>query len=278
MNRFGMCLLTFVVLLSPAPYVAAQIAPSETNTPKTSGYVPVGYSLVFSDDFDQSGLDEAKWKIRYEDGKAYLAGFTSDASVVQPSDGFLHLVTTYDQDNDKFLTGMVRSKDEFQYGYYGARIRFQSLQGHHGAFWLQSSKFGEYPDDPAKSGAEIDIVEFFGNRRTEEDTQHNVYWNKYESPNKKHVGEETSFRNENDVELSDDFHIFSLLWTADEYVFFIDGVETWRTSEGVSQQPEYIVLSLVTADWEQKALQKNKSQLPNEMLVDCVRVYTKQDG
>lgn len=257
----GVLLLTIVVLI-------VFILTRQSNAPIPSANIPVGYQFVFGDEFDASNLDGNKWEYRYPNTK-YLAGFTDEGSVVQTGDGYLHLVTRFEA--NKFLIGMIQSKQKFQYGYFEARIRFQRLQGHHGAFWLQSPLFGQFLDNAGKSGAEIDIIEFFGTGRSEEDAQHNVYWNPYNSPQRQHRQRNLNIRRNSGVELSEDFHLFALLWTEYEYVFFIDGVETWRLNEGISQVPQHIILSLVTAEWENQRL--DASLLPDEMLVDYVRVY-----
>jgi beta-glucanase (GH16 family) len=238
-------------------------------TPPPSANIPAGYQFVFGDEFDGDGLDSSEWEYRYPN-RQYLAGFTDDASVDQPGDGYLHLVTRFDE--SKFLVGMIQSRDTFRYGYFEARIRFHRLQGHHGAFWLQSPLHGQFPDDPGRSGAEIDIIEFLGNGRTQADAQHNIYWNPYDSPQRQHRQHNLHIRRNSGAELSDDFHLFALLWTENEYLFFVDGVETWRSNEGISHVPQHIVLSLVTAEWENQRL--DASLLPDEMLIDYVRVYT----
>jgi beta-glucanase (GH16 family) len=66
------------------------------------------------------------------------------------------------------------------------------------------------------------------------------------------------------------YHTFGLLWTPGEYVFFVDGVETWRTTEAVSQIPEYMILSVELSGWGGDVTQ---ATLPDEILFDYVRVY-----
>lgn len=239
--------------------------------PPPSPYVLDEYQLVFFDEFETQGLDTTRWRDRYPEGHEYGAGIASPTSVSQPCDGLLHLLTRYE--NGQFLTGMIRSIPQFQYGYFEARIRFQTLQGHHGAFWLQSESYGQIVGDPGSSGAEIDIIEFFGNGRIATDVKQNVYFDPYVSGQEQPGAEHDLFYRDNHagIELSEGFHIFSLLWTPDEYVFFIDGVETWRTSVGMSHVQEYIVLSLTTSAWENDRL--DTALLPDEMLVDYVRVY-----
>lgn len=256
-----------MLLLSPLRTQAQPAAETPGCEPSVS--IPVGYSLVFADAFEDVGLDQTKWQYRYPD-RPYMAGYNSREMITQPGDGYLHLSTSYR--DGRYYTGMLQSIDHFQYGYFEACIRFQSLQGHHGAFWLQSPLYGQYPDDPGRSGAEIDVIEFFGSGRERHDAEQNVYWNAYGSGDLEERSHEIRYAQQFGAELSDSFHAFGLLWTPDEYVFFIDGVETWRTSEGLSQTEEYVVLSLVTAAWENARL--SADLLPDEMLVDYVRVYT----
>ena len=46
------------------------------------------------------------------------------------------------------------------------------------------------------------------------------------------------------------FHVFSLEWTAQEYIIRISGHEVWRTSQGVSHDPEFLILSMLSSDYE----------------------------
>lgn len=256
----------FIILLLMSSIAYAQ-TPEVTPEPFLhSAYVPDGYALVFHDEFEDEGVDLNRWMHRYVD-RVYGAGFNIEDAIEQTGDGFLRLVTTADQ--DQVYTGMIQSREEFQYGYFEARIKFQQLQGHHGAFWLQSRFYGQYVGDPARSGAEIDIIEFFGDGRPHAEGRQNVYWNPYADKETRTF--EVNYRAEHGEELSADFHVFGLLWTEDGYQFFIDGVASEPINEGISHIPEYIVLSLSTSEWEHDRLQRD--QLPDEMLVDYVRVY-----
>lgn len=267
LTAFG--LLALVVFGSAFHVMTASNLDQDT-VPEPSPYVPDGYRFVFGDEFEEVALNEDRWQYRYLHLASYGAGILSKEAVIQSGDGLLHLVTSYE--DSQFLTGMIQSVDEFQYGYFEARIQFQALQGHHGAFWLQSPLYGQYLDDPARSGAEINIIEFFGNGRTATDSKQNVYWNEYSSIDLQERSNELFYRDQYGEELSENFRVFSLLWTPDEYVFLIDGVETWRVSEGISQVSQYLVLSLTTSEWENPRLEVD--QLPNKMTIDYVRVYS----
>ena len=44
--------------------------------------------------------------------------------------------------------------------------------------------------------------------------------------------------------------MFSVEWTPKRYIFRIDGHEVWRTREGVSDVPEFLILSMLSSDFE----------------------------
>ena len=66
------------------------------------------------------------------------------------------------------------------------------------------------------------------------------------------------------------WHTFGLWWKPDEYVFYVDGKETWRTKAGgVCQVPVH------QAQRRDRRLGRRHQEgyLPDQFLVDYVRVY-----
>ena len=55
----------------------------------------------------------------------------------------------------------------FKYGFAAARIKFQKSRGQHGAFWMQPATSVEGATDPRLTGAEIDVIEYFGDKHPE---------------------------------------------------------------------------------------------------------------
>jgi beta-glucanase (GH16 family) len=95
--------------------------------------------------------------------------------------------------------------------------------------------------------------------------QHALHWDGYGEHHKSagHVAKAPG--------VMDGFHTFSLLWTPEEYVFAVDGKETWRTKAGgVCQTPLYIKLSDEVGPWGGKI---SEAKLPDCFVVDYVRVY-----
>ena len=162
------------------------------------------------------------------------------------------------------------------YGVTAARIKFQREQGQHGSFWLQSP-IAE-GDTPAVAGAEIDIVEYFGD--SDDDRLASFIYYPTEDGSVKEgdwIEGASEFLADKDDDWWKAYHVFSLEWTPDEYVIRIDGQEAWRTDQGVSQTSEFIVLSLLSSDYELPNL-PDEDLLPQVMDVDWVRHWLPTEG
>lgn len=219
-----------------------------------------GYTLAWSDEFDGTVLDTAKWDYRQ-------LGPRRDAVNVKDTvtlDGKGHLVLTTKRSGSKYHTAMIGTQGRYEttYGYFECRAKLQTQVGHWSAFWLQTPTMGKEIGNPAKSGTEIDIFEYICTWGDE--VVHNLHWDGYGKAHKT-AGWRTSVPG-----LSKGWHTFGLLWTQKEYVFTIDGKETWRSSSAVSARPEYIILSLEVGKW---AGDISSATLPDSFHVDYVRVY-----
>lgn len=228
----------------------------------TACAAPAGYKLVWSDEFEGHSLDTVKWEYRNL-GDRDGAQVSRDAVSL---DGKGHVVLTTFMRNALLHVGMIGTQRTFQarYGYFEARIRFQKLQGHHGAFWLQSPQYGKYLDDPGRSGAEIDVIEYFGAGRSDGGAALNIYWNPYSKPDRRGMKLSVSRPHE-------EFHVYAVDWTPTGYQFFVDGKPVHFTREGLSHACQYMILSLLSSPWERRRL--SIAALPDAMLVDYVRVY-----
>jgi beta-glucanase (GH16 family) len=126
-----------------------------------------------------------------------------------------------------------------------------------------TSNWGDHIKIPdVLDGTEIDIVEIPW--RDGKITM-NLHWDGY---GKDHKSAGTSMTMTN---LTEGFHDYGLCWTPDEYVFYVDGREVWRSQAGgVSQVPEYLKLTEEIGD---SAGNIRKAKLPDYFEVDYVRVY-----
>lgn len=244
--------------------------------------VPAGYKLVWSDEFNGSKLSSA-WQPRPSGGpaaKRSCAAVSPKQTTV--SGGKARLSVKADSSrsqktktcpNGQMLNAMVGTQGShaFQYGLFTARIKYAEPRGEHGSFWMQPG--GPVPagaGTPGNGGAEVDVSEYFGKGYREGGLASFVYYQ-----GKKIGGlvpKSTKILGKGNTPYND-YHEYSVEWTPQAYIFRLDGKETLRITEGISQHPEYLILSLMTSDYELPNLPKNK--LPTKMSVDWVRVWQK---
>ncbi len=247
--------LAFGAVTNPA---MAQPAPrvSDTLPPPPPGQ---HWKLVWQDEFDGNKLDTDKWDV-CGDWKRRDGFWVKDDAYL---DGRGNLVLRTKQDGDRYTCGAVRTlgKFEHRYGYWVVRCQLPKAPGHWPAFWLMCRGVGTVGEG-GRDGTEIDIVEIPW--RDGQITM-NLHWDGYGKAHQA-AGSKTTL-----PALTNGFHTFALLWTTNEYVFYADGRETWRSAAGgVSQVPEYLKLTEEIGKWGGDIKQ---AKLPDSFLVDYVRVY-----
>ena len=217
------------------------------------------WSMVWHDEFDGTTLDRTKW-VYDEEGKRRDGWWDRKAVAL---DGQGNLVMKTIKEGDRFLDACITTRGKFEhtFGYYVARVKFQKEEGHWSAFWMMSPGVGKVGDE-GRDGTEIDIME---KPWRDDRVTHNLHWDGYGKAHK------TAGKVLRAPGMMDGFHTFGLLWLPEEYVFYVDGKETWRSKAGgVSRVPESMLLSDEIGKWGGDI---RKAKLPDEFLVDYVRVY-----
>ncbi len=246
------CALLPVVCLLGTVSRGAEIADQLPEPPAAKAW-----KLVWNDEFDGTKLDESKWEA--PDGRRRDGWWSPEA--VSVADGCLSLSVL--KKDDRYLDGCVRTRGKFEHaqGYYVARIQLQEQLGHWSAFWLYNNSVGRIGNE-GRDGTEIDIYE---KPWLDDRVNYALHWDGYGKEHKSE-GKVVSLPG-----VMKGFHTYSLWWKNDEYVFYFDGKETWRTKAGgVCQAPLYIKLSDEIGDW---AGDIKKAKLPDRFVVDYVRVY-----
>lgn len=221
------------------------------------------WQLIWADEFDGTRLDSTKWS-HYRPGTQRRDGWwLAEDSFL---DGMGHLIIRTKQWGDKFSSGAIHTDGKFaaQYGYFECRARLSKQQGHWPAFWLQSPTIGQYIGDPARSGVEIDIMEYPFVHEIPYRIQHALHWDGYGTDHK------TKKFDVFQMGLDNGFHTYGLEWNSEGYIFYVDGKPTWRTSTAVSRRSEFIRLTEEIGTW---AGDIKQAQLPDSFMVDYVRVY-----
>ena len=162
-----------------------------------------------------------------------------------------------------------------KYGVVAARIKFQPRQGQHASLWMQ-------PQDPTylpnafEGGAEIDIIEYFGDgvknggltsfiysptadRRPAEDRRLDQEARALPDRARRTAGPSATTCSRSSGRPT-------------AYVFRIDGRESARITTGISGVPQFPILSLLSSDYELKKL-KGEFNLPQTMSVDWIRFW-----
>ncbi|MBR2412920.1 MAG: family 16 glycosylhydrolase [Clostridia bacterium] len=232
-----------------------------------------GYELVFEEEFDGDSLNPEKVKIRREGPTR--GGFDS-ASQVSFRDGNLVITGEYLEDG-KFGPGWYSAQviltERYKQGYFECRCICNADPGMWSAFWIQAS----HPYEAAYSqggvgGAELDIME-----------------SKYESKYNNYItnaihcagvdGVQEGFQSRllgcfkgNNV--CKEYNTYGLKWTEDEYIFYVNGVESCRSTfgNGVSQVEEDVIINLCIPDADVLA-GLDKEIYKTEFIVDYVRIY-----
>lgn len=227
------------------------------------------YSITFEDEFEGTALDRTKWAHCPEWKRQDLNCFWDKDCATVNGDGVLTITSEYRDGN--YYMGAVRTKGLFSqaYGYFEVKCKLNTVPGYWTAFWLMGETV-ENEDGSGVDGTEIDIMEsaYFG-----KGINHALHWDGYGAKHKS-IGSQT----QNSRVYDGEFHTFSLLWTEEEYIFYIDGEESWRTKAeeagGVCQAPLYMKFTAETGSWTASKL--DTSKFPTSVYVDYVKVYEKK--
>ena len=266
------------------------------------------WQLRFDDEFDGPTLDLGRWGYRQQGVYAPASDRACSASspdAVDVEGGHLVLKAVQDQrrnaigpcdkedgntrrDRSWYRNGHISARDfRFRYGYAAARVKFDSRQGAHGSFWLQSTKPNVPKQGPGQDGAEIDVVEYFGDAFAKWHEPRSVYSFVYYGARSNRQfkipadDDPAQAITRADARLdpgdswSKHYHVFSLRWTPGRYDFYVDGVRTLAEDRGVSHVPEVPILSMLTSGWE---VGRFPSGADLRTDVDWVRVWQRPGG
>ena len=238
------------------------------------------FELTWSDEFEGNALDSSKWRGHGFTGGAHKRrdGWWA-LEALEVHGGKLHIPSFYAQEGlaggpaGYYSCGIdTRGLFEQAFGYFEVRAKLPRGQGLWSAFWLMPHAFGT-EDGDGRTGAEIDVYESAYYRDgwpKMNSVSSAVHYGGYgEGLRSQGVGRWFVSRP------YDTFHTYGLEWNEREYIFYIDGRETGRTSfGGVSQNPEYLLLSVEhqLGGWAGD-ISVNKPEEMTDFVVDYVRAY-----
>ena len=259
------------------------------------------FELVWSDEFDGDKLDKSKWTynwweverkggywhedlVKVEDGNLVISAQYFD----EPLENY-HYDKWKDQIKFKeykagWYTGAISTVNlyEQKFGYFEVRCKLPAAYGLWSAFWMMNGEV-ENVDGSGQDGTEVDIFESFYYKDHWWGNDCVVSGIHYDGYGEGHKGDsigKTFIENDPYTQ----YNTYGLEWNENEYIFYLNGVETGRLSTGgVSQNPEYLLLTVefsgengVASGDRAGAGKISKTpdeNWPAEFVVDYVRCY-----
>ena len=282
----------------PQPVEETRPVPAETVCffmwDAKESYVPAGYELVWSDEFEESKLDAGKWTLRKDMGERAdlaLAG-EERLDVVRVTDGELRLNAVQNKDRDDGKTPYTTcysvttfDKMHFRYGYLEMCAKVPYGQGSWPSFWMKASPGKISPPRFKDYMVEVDVFEVFSSPDTAVPNLHKWY-----SGGKKHTqsGCPNRYTFSDASNLCEEFHAYGFEWTPREMAMYIDGEKycvydlSVDFDKGGSMQgfhdPLYVIFNnhIFTehSPWKPEDSEVDeRSRFPMQYWIDWIRLY-----
>lgn len=247
------------------------------------------FRITFEEDFEGE-LDRSVWSGHYQYGEKSEArkGSYWNQYLARTENGNLVIPLVYleegmgGKDAGWYTAGIDTDTDapnsfSQKFGYFECRCILPKGADIWSAFWLMND--GVYNEDGnGRDGTEIDIFE---SDRYEKILNHsvtsNLHFDGYNEAHQK-MGAKAFSTGNNPYE---EYNTYGLEWNENEYIFYINGKETFRTDYGgVSQNEEYVILSVEMRGENGIPSQRENApsqELESQFIVDYVKVYQYKD-
>ena len=254
---------------------------NENLTIPVSGYsTPDTYSgltLLWADEFNGAELDENNWNFQLGDGCPNICGWGNDelefykkenASI---QNGNLIIQAKKETGFNNYTSTRVNTKGKFsfKYGRVDVRAALPVGQGIWPAIWM----LGENIDQVGwpKCG-EIDIMEKIGGNGQENTAYGTAHWDN--SGSSANYGGSKTLTSGN---FQDEFHVFTIKWTANSIIWYIDDEQFHiidTTPSGLSEfQEEFHLLINLAVGGNWPGSPDATTLFSQYLIVDYIRVF-----
>ncbi|HET8629713.1 MAG TPA: glycoside hydrolase family 16 protein [Thermomicrobiales bacterium] len=248
----------------PAPYDVelGQLGRRAVGAAAPASVPPAGWQLVFADEFDGASLDRGRWQTTYPWGARNNAGnvelqYYADDAFAEAGGVLSIRAERRAAGGYQYTSGMISSYGAFAttYGYAEIRAKLPRGKGYWPGFWLAPADYSQWPP-------EIDVFEAAGD---EPNTVTMTYHYKdAQGQAQKVSGDYTG------PDFTAGFHTFAVAWSPGLLVWYVDGVERFRTTTAVAAQPMYVMANLAI---DGKNPPDASTPFPATYDIDYIRVY-----
>lgn len=256
----------------PAPKPSVPVAPVAGEEARNySNYT----ELTWSDEFDGSTLDQTKWTYELGNnngwGNQELQSYTNSTDNVFLTGGNLIIKARKEPTGSIAYTSgrlVTKGKKDFQYGRLDIRAKVPKGKGIWPAIWMLGSDIDQ---NNWPLCGEIDIMELKGSKPRE------LISTMHFANNSNGQREFRGFTKVLDKDLSDDFHIFSVVRSKTLLRFFLDGQEYYAfTGSDITKYPfnnKFFAILNVAVGGQFDGNPDATTTFPQQMEVDYVRQY-----
>jgi beta-glucanase (GH16 family) len=223
---------------------------------------------TFVDEFDGTAVDPSKWSngFGWGDTAGNFQAWCDPAANVVVHGALVQWVDQIPHGDKPYSGACLHTKNTFSqlYGYWEARIRVPYGRGLWSAFWGKPAS-EEWPP-------ELDVEEIGGaapgtvimSAHWRDETGHRMTNQRYQGAG-----------------FSDDFHVFGAEWSPEGTIWYVDGVERARITDGAAEMaakgPFYALLNMQVGLGGAIAADAT-TPFPAYQLVDYVRIWERPAG
>ena len=242
-----------------------------------------GYTKIFSDEFDGTELNTDMW--RFDIGTGSNGWGNNELEYYREENASVEnglLVIEARKENfggRSYTSSRIKTEDNFSFTYGRVDVRAVVAEGK--GLWSAAWMLGQnFADISWPYSGEIDIVDTIGGPGNEDTAVHNVYYNNGgldASYSPQSAG--TEHKLSSGKTYSNSFHVFSIEWSADEIVWYVDDIRTHSVSiaDGSDRaeafRNDFFLILNVAVGGNWPGAPTTATQFPRGMLVDYVRVF-----
>ena len=238
---------------------------------------------LWNDEFDGETIDTSKWSFEIGTGASGWGNneweyYTDRKENAYIKDGVLHIrAQKEDYKGSKYTSARMITKDKFSftYGTVEARIALPTGKGIWPAFWM----LGQNIDKVSwPACGEIDIIEAVNSENIVYGTHHWQYNGNHAS-----YGNNTKdyYGTSKELDITQ-FHTYKMVWNEKLIAMYVDDfkyqeIDIEKAKDGLEafHKPQFFILNVAVAgNWP--GFEVDDTQFPNEMLVDYIRVESRQ--